>query len=152
MRNVRQFANSLFRSEIGGNLALEVIRGDKMVLLKVALPERDDEVEEFAQQIKEQAVPVPQLGILAIAFDTSTAGLVLKPRYEFGLIVAAKLSTNASLQEEMEAGDLLVGVNGKIVGDFETLKKILDGIGEAMPIVVQVQRGEVLRYLVLRGG
>ncbi len=152
VRNVRQFANSLFHSEIGGNLTLEVIRGDKMVLLKVALPERDDEIEGFAQQIKEQAVPVPQLGILAILFDKSTAGLVLTPRYEFGLIVTAKLSTNASLQEEMEAGDLLVGVNGKIVGDFETLKKILDGIGEAMPIVVQVQRGEVLRYLVLRGG
>ncbi len=152
VRNVRQFANSLFRSEIGGNLTLEVIRGDKMVLLKVALPERDDEVEGIAQQIKEQSVPVPPLGILAVAYDKSTAGLVLKPRYEFGLIVTAKLSTNASLQEELEAGDLLVGVNGKIVGDFETLKKILDGIGEAMPIVVQVQRGEILRYLVLRGG
>lgn len=31
VRNVRQFANSLFRSEIGGKLTLEVIRGDKMV-------------------------------------------------------------------------------------------------------------------------
>lgn len=152
VRNVRQFANSLFRSEIGGNLTLEVIRGDQMVLLKVGLPERDEEVAEIAQQIKEQSVPVPPLGILAVPYDKSTAGLVSKPRYEFGLIVTAKLSTNASLQEELEAGDLLVGVNGKIVGDFETLKKILDRVGEAEPIVVQVQRGEILRYLVLRGG
>lgn len=36
-------------------------------MLKVALSERDDEVEGIAQQSKEQSVSVAALGILAVA-------------------------------------------------------------------------------------
>jgi len=151
VRNVRQFSNSLFRSEIGERLTLEVVRGDQSVKVQVPLEESNDAAERIAEQVKEKASPIPQLGVLAIPLDTSTAELISEPRYRFGSIVAAKLQSSSSFQEELQPGDIVFGVNGKQTDGIEALKQVLNTVPEASPLVVQVQRYGVLRYLVLRG-
>lgn len=149
--NLRQFSNSLFRSEIGGKLRVEVLRGDARAELSVAFLERNDDVEKLLEQIKEKASPIAQLGILAVPLDRDTAALVSEPRYAFGTIVAAKLQAPSSFQEELEPGDVILGINGQSAKNIEALTDLIKRLPEHSPLVVQVQRQGVLRYLVLSG-
>jgi serine protease Do len=152
VRNVRQFSNSLFRSEIGEKLTMEVVRGGQTINLQAPLEEHQDVAELIAEQVKEKASPIPQLGVLVIPMDETTAELVPEPRYKSGAIVAATLQTSSSFQEELEPGDIILGVNGKFTGSsIDAIKQILDGLPDGSPLVVQVQREGLLRYLLLRG-
>ena len=151
VRNLRQFANSLFRSEIGDRLTLEVVRGDDTIQMQVRLEESDDGGNAIAQEVRDKAVPIPQLGILAISLDNSTAALISEPRFRFGSIVAARLDVNSSFQEELNPGDIVYRVNGKVAEGIDPLKELVSHVSETAPLVVQVQRDGVLRYLILRG-
>jgi serine protease Do len=63
VRNIRQFSNNLFRSEIGGTLTLEIVRGgSEAQMIQVPFQEAVDATEKIAQQVRDQAVPIPQLG------------------------------------------------------------------------------------------
>jgi serine protease Do len=149
--NLRQFSNSLFRSEIGEKLKLEVLREDTRVELQVALQEPNHEDETLLEQVKERAVPIPRIGILVVPLDSETAALVNEPRHDFGTIVAAKLQTSFILQEELEPGDVIFGINGQPASNIDALTGLVNGLTDGSPIVVQVQRQGVLRYLVLSG-
>jgi serine protease Do len=149
--NLRQFSSNLFRSEIGGKLKLEVLRGGTTVELQVALKERDDDAERFLEQVKELASPIPQLGVLAVPLNPKTAVLLTEPRSSSGCIVAAKLQTASTFQEELEPGDVVLGINGESASDVEALAALLRRLPDGMPLVVRVERQGVLRYLVLRG-
>jgi serine protease Do len=101
--------------------------------------------------MKARAVAVPRIGILAVPLDNETAGLIAEPRHDAGAIVAARLQTSFIFQEELEPGDVIFGINGQSVGSIDALKGLLDGLPDGRPLVVQVQRQGVLRYLVLSG-
>jgi S1-C subfamily serine protease len=101
--------------------------------------------------VKERAVPVARIGILAVPLDSETAPLISEPRHEAGTIVAARLQTSFIFQEELEPGDVIFGINGQPAGSIDALKGLVNGLPEGSPLVVQVQRQGVLRYLVLSG-
>jgi hypothetical protein len=50
--NLRQFSSSLFRSDVGGKLNLELLRGDRHIDLAVAFLERNDDVERSLRPAK----------------------------------------------------------------------------------------------------
>jgi len=149
--NLRQFSNSLFRSEIGEKLELEVLRDSARIKLEVSLQEPNPDSDALLDQVKERAVPVARIGILAVPLDSETAALISEPRHEAGTIVAARLQTSFIFQEELEPGDVIFGINGRSAGSIDALKGLVNGLPEGSPLVVQVQRQGVLRYLVLSG-
>jgi serine protease Do len=151
VRSVRQFMSSLFRSHLGGMLALEVVRGHDTVKVQVPFEERIDPGQQLADQVRDRAVPVAPLGILAIDLDPSTAQLVSNPRYHSGVIAVASLQNSSSFEEEIQPGDIIFSVNGKLATNIAGLTELMSALRESDPMVVQVQRGSVLRYLVLRG-
>lgn len=151
VRNVRQFANSLFQSHLGGTLTLELVRGHEAIKLQVPFEEDADPSERLAERVRDKATPVPQLGILGITLDASTAALVPEPRYRYGVIAVANLQTNMPFQEELQPGDIVYSVNGKLATDMDGLNKLVSAWREGDPLVVRVQRDDVLRYVVLRG-
>jgi len=119
--------------------------------LQVALKERDDDVERFLEQVKGLASPIPQLGILALPLNRETAVLLTEHRSSAGCIVAAKLQTASTFQEELEQGDVVLGINGESANDIDALTALLKRLPDGMPLVVRVERQGMLRYLVLRG-
>ena len=151
VNNLRQFSNNLFRSEIGEKLELEVLRDSARVKLEVALQEPNRDADTLLDQMKERAVPVARIGILAVPLDSETAGLISEPRHEAGTIVAARLQTSFIFQEELEPGDVIFGINGRPAVSIDALKGLVNGLPEGSPLVVQVQRQGILRYLVLSG-
>ena len=150
VRNIRQFSNSMFRSHLGGELTLDVVRGQQTLKIQVPFTENTDPNEFLAERMKEQSIPIPQLGILAIPLNAATAPLITEPRYRSGVIVVAKLQSNG-LHEELQPGDVIYGVNGKLTSNIEVMKEILSTVADSAPLVMRVQRGPYLRYFVLKG-
>jgi len=74
--NLRQFSNNLFRSEIGEKLELEVLRDSARIKLEVSLQEPNPDSDALLDQVKERAVPVARIGILAVPLDSETAALI----------------------------------------------------------------------------
>ena len=95
--------------------------------------------------MKEQSIPIPQLGILAIPLNAATAQLITEPRYRNGVIVVAKLQTNG-FREELQPGDVIHGINGKLASSIEVMKEILSSVPDSAPLVMRVQRGPYLGY------
>lgn len=149
VRNLRQFSASLFRTGIGDRIPLEVVRGGKTIHLEARLEEPADHEQDAVNRLKDRAVAVPELGVLAIPLDANSAELFPNPRYPSGSIVVAKLDTAASFQEQLEPGDIVYGVNGKTAPGIEPLKSLLSAVPDTSPLVVQIERDGVLRYLVL---
>jgi len=121
-----------------------------VLTLNVALEEANDPGA-MADRLKDRATAIQALGILALPLDSETAALVEEPRYRFGSIVAAKLESGSSFVEDLQPGDVIYGLNGKRAADLVSLKELLAAIDETAPLVAQVQREGVLRYLLLRG-
>ena len=94
---------------------------------------------------------VARIGILAVPLDSETAPLISGPRHEAGAIVAARLQTSFIFQEELEPGDVIFGLNGQPVDSVDALKGLVTRLPEGSPLVLQVQRQGILRYLVLSG-
>ena len=151
VRNVRQFSDSLFGSDIGEKLTLDIVRGDQNLKLEVSPEDHGDAEDLLAQQVRTRASPVPQLGVLVVTLDASSAGLIPYAREDAGSVVAAKLRTMSPLQEELEVGDIILGVNGKPAASVADLQKLLSLLPDDGPLVVRAQRGGALRYFVLRG-
>ena len=55
-----------------------------------------------------------------------------------------------AFEEELEPGDVILGVNGKSANNLESLTTFLKGLPDGMPLVLRVERQGVLRYLVLK--
>lgn len=149
--NLRQFSSNLFRSEIGENLKLEVLRNQEKVQLVVALQEPAADDDRMFEKMKERAVPITRIGVLAVPLDKSTTMLVTGPRHDYGTIVAAKLQTSRVFQEDLEPGDVIYAVNGARADDIEALNGLLTNVGAGNALVIQVQRQGLLRYVVLNG-
>jgi serine protease Do len=149
--NLRQFSNNLFGSEIGKHLRLGVLRKDEKLELQVALQEPVNTDEDLMEKAKARAIAIPRIGVLAVTLDSDTAPLITEPQHDFGSIVAAKLQTSRVFQEDLEPGDVIFGINGQTASGIEALTSLLNNIPTDSPIVVQVQREGILRYLVLVG-
>jgi serine protease Do len=151
VRNVRQFSDSLFGSDSGQKLSLDILRSGQSLKLEVALEDQSDTEELLAQQVRARASAVPQLGVLVVPLDTSTAGLIPYARENAGSVVAARLQSMSPFQEELEVGDIILGVNGKPAASVTDLQNLVSLLPEDGPVVVRAQRGGALRYFVLRG-
>jgi serine protease Do len=149
--NLRQFSSNLLGSEIGQRLKLGVLRKGEVLELQVALQEPDNKEESLMEKAKQRAVAIPRIGVLAVALDSDTVPLIAEPKHDFGSIVAAKLQTTRVFQEELEPGDVIFGINGQTAIGIEALTRLLNDIPDGRPIVAQVQREGILRYLVLVG-
>jgi serine protease Do len=66
-----------------------------------------------------------------------------------GVLVAARLAGRQDAEEALLPGDLIISLNGKDVFNVEALRKLLGDIQSGNSVVLQIQREEQLRFIVL---
>jgi S1-C subfamily serine protease len=115
----------------------------------VAVIERDDDPERFADMVDPVKNVVRRLGILGIEVDKNVAGLLPDLRKQYGVVVAARAGDSPYTGDSLELGDVIVSVNGTPVTSIEALKAELDKLKDTDPLVLQVQREDRLMYLTM---
>ena len=147
--DLRQLLIAIDRHAVGSVMQLKVVRGSENVEASVTVQERADDPNRFMDMVRENSNPVPQLGILAIDINEAVLKMISELRKPAGVLVAARVTDLPESGEGLAPGDLIISLNGKEVPNVEALRGILGSLQTGSPAVLQIQREDQLKFVVL---
>jgi serine protease Do len=147
MENARQLEVDLYPRVPGGSVSLEVLRGAERLPFVVTVAERPGDPERFADRVTPERNSVARLGVLALDLDEAVALLLPPLRARAGVVVAT--ADGRSGRDPLQPGDVIYSVNQEPVTGVEGLRQVLDRIRPGAPVVLKVERGGELRFLVI---
>jgi serine protease Do len=148
MENARQFEVNVYRGRVGDIVTLEVQRGTEKVKTTAAIVERPDDPARFAELVDPKQNLIGRLGILAVGVDPTVAARLPRMRATSGVLVAGLLA-DAPASQGLQAGDIVIALNGAPVTSLADLRAKIDALPAGGACVLQVQRGEILIYVAL---
>ena len=148
MENARQFEVNVYRGRVGDIVTLEVQRGSEKVKTTAAIAERPDDPARFAELVDPKQNLIARLGILAVGVDPTVAARLPQMRAPSGVLVAGLLA-DAPAGQGLQAGDIVVALNGAPVTSLADLRTKVDALPSGAACVLQVQRGDILIYVAL---
>jgi len=149
MENGRQFEVNLYRRAVGDTVTVDVVRGGQTMKFHVAVAEREDDPTRFADLVSRDRNIVPRLGVLALDIDERVKSMIGELRMPWGVLVAAKSTDSPSSEQSLEAGDIIVSLNGAPVKALAELRTIVGRLPARTPAVFQVQRFGQLMFIAL---
>jgi serine protease Do len=145
MENGRQFDVNLYRRSVGDTVTVEVLRDGRQMKYPVAVAEREDDPTRFADMVSPERNIVPRLGILALDIDERVAEMLGELRLAGGVLVAARSKDTPGAEHALEAGDVIISINGKRVESLAELRSAVGRLPSRAPVVFQIQRfGQLL--------
>jgi serine protease Do len=135
----------------GDVVTLGVRRADRRETFQVRLIEVAADDPGLADRIDPETNRVPRLGILGLTLDDSTRDALPPTRLATGVVVAARTADPRSSSVPLVMGDVIHAVNGLPVHSVVELKAVLGGLSPDEPVVLQIERGGILRYLSTAG-
>jgi serine protease Do len=149
MENARQLETNLYRYSPGEKVKVEVLRGDQKLNMAVAVANRDDDPQRFADMVDPQKNLVPKLGVLGIAIDKRLAAMLPDLRNQYGIVVAARAGDSPYGGDVLSLGDVIYSVNTVPVTTIAALNQALDLLKDNDALVLQVERDGRLMYISL---
>jgi serine protease Do len=150
MNNARELDVNLYRYKLGDKVNVQVLRGDEKLSYPVAVSERDDDPQRFADMVDPVKNVVPQLGILGIPVDKNVAQLLPDLRRSIGVVVAARAGESPYSGDSLNLGDVIYEVNGTPVSSVDALRGELDKLKDRDPLALLVERDGRLMYLTMQ--
>ncbi len=147
MENGRQFEVNLYRRAVGDTVTVEVLRGGQAMKFPVAVAEREGDPARFADLVSPERNVVPRLGVLALDIDARIAAMVGELRMPRGVLVAARSTDPPAADQSLEAGDIIVSLNGTLVTALADLRSAIGRMPSRAPVVFQVQRHGQLMFV-----
>jgi serine protease Do len=148
MENARQFEVNVYRGRVGDIVTLEMQRGSDKLKTTAAIAERPDDPARFAELVDPKQNLIARLGILAVGVDPDVAARLPQMRAPNGVLVAGLLA-DAPASQGLQAGDIVIALNGAPVMSLADLRAKVDALPSGAACVLQVQRGIVLLYVAL---
>jgi S1-C subfamily serine protease len=104
-----------------------------------------------------QKVPHPYIGVqmvnltpeLARENNKNSNSPILLPEVE-GILVVQVVPNTPAARAGIRRGDVIVGVNGKLIDDGSELQSIVENSGLNAPLKLQLYRGDNVIYLTVR--
>jgi serine protease Do len=149
MENGRQFEVNLYRRAVGDTVTVDVLRGGQTLKFPVAVAEREDDPTRFADMVSPERNIVPRLGVLALDIDERIASMLGELRVPRGVLVAAISGDAPPSDQGLEAGDVIISINGTPVTALADLRSIIGRLPTRAAVVLQVQRFGQLMFVAL---
>ena len=150
LSNAREFEIALYRIPLNQEIAIDALRGTQKVTVKVKVQEREDDPFRFADLVKPEENRVLKLGIIGVPITPEVAKLLPETRKPYGVIVAARTGqSDYEGQGGLKLGDVIYSVNTTPVSSLDALRKAIDDLKPADPLVLQIERDSKLMYLTL---
>ena len=149
IRDVHQFLVAISLHTIGEMLQVSVLRGADRFETAVKVEERASDPNRFLELVTEKANLIDRLGILALDLNEQALKMVPDLRKPAGVVVAACVTGLPGSELGLLPGDLIISLNGQAVPSVEALRAFVGKMQAGDPIVLQVQREDQLRFIVL---
>ncbi len=150
IRSVHQFLGAVDYHGIGEALKVTALRGTDKIEATVTVEERADDPNRFLEMVTEKSNLVSRLGIFAIDLDVQAQKMVPDLRKPARVVIAARIAGSQNSDDDgLAPGDLIISLNGKTVANLEGLRSTLRDMKSGSPAVLQIQREDQLRFIVL---
>jgi serine protease Do len=149
MENARQFDVNLYRRVPGDRVTLSIRRGLQALDVAVSVVARPDDTDRFLAMVTPEKNLIPRLGVLALELDDElrkAAGGALRGRE--GVLIAAR-SSDSDEAYDLRPGDVVYSVNGVSVLGLSELRSAVGRPALGQPLVLHVERGGRLIYVVI---
>jgi serine protease Do len=148
IENGRQLQVSLYRRFVGDVVMLEILRDNQLVKEPIAMMEREDPLAGLSETADPRQNLVPRLGILGVSLDQRISEMLPLLRVRSGVVVASTVAGAIDSRDGgLAAGDVVYAVNRTPVAGLAELRTVLDALTVGDPVVLQLQRGNELRFL-----
>jgi serine protease Do len=148
LENARQFDVNVYLKDIGGTTEIEYLRAGQRRSVRVDLIERRERPGAFTDRPSLQESIVPELAIVAVPLSGEISELMPPLRGESGVVVVAETPGAALAESDLRAGDVIYALNLIRLASVDDLRRALAPFRPGDPIVLQIERGGRLRYLV----
>jgi serine protease Do len=148
MENARQFDVNLYRRAPGDRVTLSVRRGLQALDLPVSVVSRPEDADRFLSMVTPEKNLIPRLGVLALELDDELRRAAGALRGREGVLVAAR-SGASDEGEDLRPGDVVYAVNGVSVISLAELRSAVGRPDRGQPLVLHVERGGRLIYVVI---
>jgi serine protease Do len=149
IRDLHQVLIAIDRHSIGDVMQVNVLRGSDKVEARVTVQERPEDPNRFMDTVREHSKLVLPLGILATDITEPLLKTIPELREPAGALVAALVAGLPESEAGLAPGDLIISLNGKSVPNVEALREFLGNLQTGSPVVLQIQRQNELRFIVL---
>lgn len=146
MENGRQFTVNLYGKAEGVLVGVVVLRGVDTISARVPVVERQDYQDLLFNLVTPERNLIAPLGILGLDLNPELEQYVGKPRYETGIVVAARSRSSLMWEQTIQPGDIIYAVNRERVESLEQLRALLAKL-TANQVVLQVERRGQLFYI-----
>ncbi|MEM9189820.1 MAG: trypsin-like peptidase domain-containing protein [Myxococcota bacterium] len=142
MENARQFQVNVYQRLIGTQVRLELQRGADTIQKEVAVVERLDPPSSIDELADPRSQTLERLGVVGIDLRPTFAARIPRLRERSGVLVVA-----AAARSGFAVGDVIHAVGRSEVGNFGELQEALGSVSEETPLVIQIERAGVYRYV-----
>ncbi len=150
MRDTRQLALMMFRKRPGETARMGVLSGGVAREVDVKVTESPRDAASLIDPAKTDQYVVPRLGVLAVPIDEAMAKTLGGERLPGGLLVVARTFGTSADEVQLKVGDIVHSVNGTPTDSLMTLKDFMKGLKSGDPVVLQVERNNLLEFLPFR--
>ncbi len=147
VESVRQLSLNLFRHAVDATIDLDVQRDGERLTIRSAVVERPDDPTRFLEMVRPETNLVPQLELLGVDLDGPLLQALGSVRLPRGVLVAAMSAEAAPPADRFQPGDIIHAVNGVSVVSLSELRQAVKDMKDGDPVVVQIERAGVFRYL-----
>jgi serine protease Do len=134
---------------IGDALKVTYLRGSEKSEAEVIVRAQPEDPNRYLKTVNENADFVSGLGVLATDVNDDLIKTIPELRRPAGVLVTALVAGFAGLEEGLAPGDLIISLNGKPVFNVDSLRKLLGAHQSGSPIVLQIQRENQLKFIVM---
>ena len=138
----------LFQKRIGDVIVFKVQRGAQALNVNVPVTEREGDPESILDPTQSAGNIIPKLGIVGIQITDSVAQLIPPTRSPGGILVTALTAGGNATIFGLQPGDVMHLLNRTRLDSLETLRKALAELKPGDPVVVSIERGGQLNYIV----
>jgi S1-C subfamily serine protease len=149
MQDAPELENAIYRLGLNERVNLGVSRDGKPFDFTVAVIERDDDPQRFADMVNPDENLVRRLGILAIEISDKLADLLPDLRHDYGIVVAARSSDAPYSGAALAPGDVIYEINHTPAVTIRALRATLDTMKPGDSVVLQIERNGKLMYIPL---
>lgn len=144
--NLQELNLRLYRALPGARLKLGMLRDGQRFSVSVKTREHASATSRLAAAVRQRDL-IPQLGAFVVDLDQDLARELDQARGKGGVLIAAVLGDAPALGEDLQAGDIIYGMNRKPVTNSARLRELLSAMKPGDPIALQIEREGRLRFV-----
>jgi serine protease Do len=146
----QQLEANVFRLSPGTKVTVRVQRGDDQLDLPVITEEESgEELDALADMVDPVKNVVPELGIVGLDITKAVHELMPDLRRPTGVVVAARTANTPYSGPVLQTGDVIYGVNHRVIGNVDQLRDTLHGMKAGDAAVLTIEREGHLIYVAI---